>query len=117
MENFRRKKNLAAFVFLIVFAAGVAVVMLLWNALLPAIFGVTCINYWQAAGLIVLTRILFGGFGHLKHAGMLFAGHEFRGRKPGDAFEWHDKMRGMSHDERREFIRKRMFGTDKDESK
>jgi hypothetical protein len=39
------------------------VVMSLWNWLLPALFGWKMIGYWQALGLIVLCRLLFGGFG------------------------------------------------------
>ncbi|MCY7357942.1 MAG: hypothetical protein LH609_10850 [Rudanella sp.] len=39
------------------------VVMSLWNALLPTILGVTTITFWQALGLLVLSRILFGGWG------------------------------------------------------
>lgn len=39
------------------------VVMLLWNALLPAIFGVASIGFLQALGLLILCRLLFGGFG------------------------------------------------------
>ena len=41
-------------------------VMLLWNAILPAVFsGARSIDYLQALGLLVLSRILFGGFrGH-----------------------------------------------------
>jgi len=38
--------------------------MLLWNWLMPLIFGLPLINYWQAVGLIVLARLIFGGFGH-----------------------------------------------------
>lgn len=38
--------------------------MLLWNWLMPTLFGITIINYWQAVGLIVLARLIFGGFGH-----------------------------------------------------
>jgi hypothetical protein len=39
------------------------VVMALWNAVLPAVFvGVHAIDYRQALGLLVLSRILFGGF-------------------------------------------------------
>ena len=38
-------------------------VMMLWNALLPAILGVSSITFWQALGLLVLSRILFGGYG------------------------------------------------------
>ncbi len=39
------------------------VVMLLWNALLPAVLGVGTITFWQALGILVLSKILFGGFG------------------------------------------------------
>ena len=39
-------------------------VMLLWNWLMPEIFGLGLINYWQAFGLIVLARILVGFHGH-----------------------------------------------------
>jgi hypothetical protein len=39
------------------------VVMLLWNVLLPPLFGWPQITLWQALGLLVLCRILFGGFG------------------------------------------------------
>jgi len=39
------------------------VVMRLWNALLPPLFGGPAITRWQALGLLVLCRILFGGFG------------------------------------------------------
>jgi hypothetical protein len=39
------------------------VVMLLWNAIVPGVFaGVRTLDYRQALGLLVLTRILFGGF-------------------------------------------------------
>ncbi len=38
------------------------VVMSLWNWLMPGIAGWHAIGYWQAAGLLILSRILFGGF-------------------------------------------------------
>lgn len=38
------------------------VVMALWNWLMPAIFGLTTITYWQAWGLLILSWILLGGF-------------------------------------------------------
>src|SRR5215469_8564725 len=34
----------------------------LWNGVLTEVLGVRTINYWQALGLLVLARILFGGF-------------------------------------------------------
>jgi hypothetical protein len=49
------------------------VVMLLWNCLIPSIFGISSITFWQAAGLLLLSRLLFGTFhrcgggGHKRH--------------------------------------------------
>lgn len=44
------------------------VVMALWNWLLPSLFdGVREIGYLQALGLLVLSKILFGGFRHGCH--------------------------------------------------
>jgi hypothetical protein len=37
-------------------------VFLLWNWLMPAIFGLTSITFFQAFGLLVLSKILFFGF-------------------------------------------------------
>ena len=42
---------------------GGEVVLHLWNWLLPSIFGVRPITFWQALGMLALCRILFGGFG------------------------------------------------------
>jgi hypothetical protein len=39
------------------------VVMLLWNAIVPGVFsGAKTLDYRHAMGLLVLSRILFGGF-------------------------------------------------------
>src|ERR1700722_15019402 len=38
------------------------VVMRLWNWVIPPVFGLHAIRYGQAIALLVLTRILFGGF-------------------------------------------------------
>jgi hypothetical protein len=38
------------------------VVMLLWNNVLAQVVHVSIINFWQALGLLVLSKILFGGF-------------------------------------------------------
>jgi hypothetical protein len=38
-------------------------VMMLWNAVVPVVFdGRGLTDYWHALGLLVLSRILFGGF-------------------------------------------------------
>jgi len=43
--------------------AGVSfLVMHLWNTLIPDIFGLREITFWEALGLLVLSKILFGGF-------------------------------------------------------
>jgi len=38
------------------------VVMRLWNWLMPALFSLHPVTFWQALGLLVLGKILFGGF-------------------------------------------------------
>jgi hypothetical protein len=47
------------------------VVMSLWNWLMPALFGWRTISFGQALGLVLLSKILFGGFrggwGHGRH--------------------------------------------------
>ena len=50
-----------AVVFALVFGI---VVKLLWNWLMPAIFGLGEISYWQAFGLVILAKLLFDAFGH-----------------------------------------------------
>jgi len=42
---------------------GGELVKLLWNWLLPPLFGWPQVTFWQALGLLALCRILFGGFG------------------------------------------------------
>jgi hypothetical protein len=46
-----------------VLAVGGLVVMSLWNWLIPALFGGPVLHFWQAIGLLVLTRILVGRVG------------------------------------------------------
>lgn len=68
-------KVLLFLVFAVLAAAAVGFgVMYLWNWLMPGLFGLKAIGYWQALGLCVLGRVLFGGWGighrrggHWKH--------------------------------------------------
>ena len=39
-----------------------AIVMLLWNWLMPSLFGLVTIGYWTAMGLYLMSRILFGKY-------------------------------------------------------
>ncbi len=48
---------------LVLIAIGGGVVLLLWNWLLPPIFGWPEVTFWQAIGMLALCRILFGGLG------------------------------------------------------
>jgi hypothetical protein len=79
-----------------------AAVMLLWNALLPQLFSLPQVSYLQAVGLLILTRLLFGGIGGW-HGGL-------RGKGVGHLFQHGNKLRekwmNMSEDERKEFIEK-----------
>ncbi len=64
-----RKKKLAVLIplgvvgFALFVAIGGEVVKLLWNWLGPALFRLPAVTFWQALGLLVLCRILFGGLG------------------------------------------------------
>jgi len=51
-------------------------IMSLWNWLMPALFGLKQIGFWQALGLFILSKILFGGFG----GGAPHRGRHFRRR-------------------------------------
>ena len=47
---------------LVVFGIGL-IVNLLWNWLMPEIFGLTKLSYLQSLGILVLSKILFGSIG------------------------------------------------------
>ena len=52
---------IAAALFAVVFGF---VLKWLWNWLMPDIFGLRQISYWQAFGLLILAKLLFGRFSH-----------------------------------------------------
>ena len=79
-------------------AAGGLAVMLLWNNIIPAVIpGVSSLSYLQAIGLLVLCRILVGGF--KGRPGGFRPGHE--GWRPGPG--WREKMNNMTEEERTKF--------------
>ena len=76
MKNFFthkfRKKSPIEIAGIIIFGAiaitGLAIlfgfiIMWLWNWLMPEIFGLTTLSYWQAVGLFILFKLLLGGCG------------------------------------------------------
>ena len=94
------------FAMIAIYAVFGAAVMLLWNALMPQIFGLMPLNYLQAAGLLILIRVLFGGIGegrpkYGRHRRVMEGGGLFH---PGNKIR--EKWMNMSEDERKEFIEK-----------
>lgn len=57
---------IAAAIFILLFGYGF---MLLWNWLMPDVFGLPSLGYWKAVGILVMAKLLFGNFegkGHKK---------------------------------------------------
>ena len=48
-----------AILFVVIFGL---IVMTLWNWLMPPLFGLKVVTFTQAVGLVILSKILFGGF-------------------------------------------------------
>jgi ABC-type multidrug transport system fused ATPase/permease subunit len=99
----KRKCFLVLIGFLIIAALFGTTVMLLWNFLVPDIFGLSAISFWQALGILILTRILFGSFvsGKMMMGGML---HGYKN-------PIHEKWMKMTPEQRKEFIgKRRKFG-------
>ena len=72
---------------LVVLALASWLVMALWNALIPALFAGPVVSFWQAAGLLILSRVLVGG---LRGRG----GYGWRHRA------WRERWERMSPEER-----------------
>jgi cytochrome b subunit of formate dehydrogenase len=64
MKKYSRGQKIAFFVLMGLLAILVfgGVVMLLWNNVLAAVVNVHAITFPQALGLLILSKILFGGF-------------------------------------------------------
>lgn len=98
------------FVGLFIFGFGY-LTMALWNHLVPVLFSGPVITFWQAVGLLVLTRILFRGFGWRGHHGRCgcYGGehgghHGWKGgywRK-----RWEEKLASMTPEEREKLRQK-----------
>ena len=55
------------FFVLVIIAVISLIVLFLWNWLMPAIFNLPEINYLQAIGILILSKILFLGIGKHNH--------------------------------------------------
>lgn len=78
---------LFAIVFIIAFGFAV---MGLWNWLMPALFGLPAISYWQGLGLLALSWLLFGGRRGFSHGGRW---HQ----------RWREKWEHMTPEQRADF--------------
>jgi hypothetical protein len=88
---FRKRWYLFAPLILVAFAAFGFITMWLWNTLMPLIFHLPVITFWQTVGLLVLSRLLLGGMG----------GHG-RGHQPWRK-NMHEKWEKMTPEEREQF--------------
>lgn len=77
----------------LIFFAVALIVMWLWNCILPEILGVKIINYYQAMGILLLSKILFGGFNGKFGQGM----HDMKER------HMQNRMEGMTPEEKEKF--------------
>ena len=72
--------------------------MSLWNWLMPMLFHLSVINFWQALGILVLAKILFG-------FGRGWSGHRSHWGHP--SYYWKEKMeerlKNMTPEEREKF--------------
>ena len=91
---------LAILAFIGFITIGGAIVQLLWNWLLPPLFGWKALTFWQALALLALCRILFGGM-------RLGGGSRWSGRRIGQ--RW-DAMTPEERERFRERMRERWGG-------
>jgi hypothetical protein len=102
-KHFIKFRFLGVFIVLAVIAVSSAAVMVLWNILAPDIFGLPALNYWQAAGIFLLARILCGGIGggHFMSRSMRRDDRNIRHGNP-----LREKWMNMTEEERKAFIEK-----------
>lgn len=70
------------------------VTMFLWNYLVPVLFHGPVINFWQALGLLLLSKILLGGIG-----GKGWGGHNGMQWK----HRYYEKLSSMTPEDRERF--------------
>ena len=74
------------------------VTMALWNWLVPELFNGPVLTFWQALGLLILSKILFSGLGGKKGGG--------HGPGPYWKQRFYEKFSKMPADQRAEFKRR-----------
>lgn len=74
-----------------------ALVMWLWNWLMPSLFGLPMLSFWQAVGLLVLCRLLVGNIGFGSH-------HHHSHGHCGGSNRLRERWASMSAEERQHII-------------
>lgn len=97
-------KKILGFVFLgFIAVAGLTYLfMLLWNMLIPDLFNGPVLNFTQALGLMVLSKILFG-FGSYNSKSSCSTNQHFSHQKNRWKEKIEKKMQGMTDDEKQQF--------------
>jgi hypothetical protein len=93
--GFKKKFIFIPFFAIAALAAISYIVMQLWNNILPDVLHVTVISYWQAMGLLVLSKILFSGFGRGGRGGApwMHRMERFKDMSPEDRERFKEQMR------------------------
>jgi hypothetical protein len=99
--------GLGVLVFSVVVVLFGFVAMALWNKLLPDIFGLPKISYWQAVGLLILARLFFTG---IKPGGN-------KKRKKDKKHLFQDKWENMSEEEQKAFLERHVNVPQENENK
>jgi hypothetical protein len=96
--NHRIGRVLRIITFVVIAAAVFGfIIMHLWNWLMPGIFGLHTITYWQGLGLLILAKILFGGFHRHGGGGRRWKQHmeeRWAGMTPEEREKFRAGMRG-----------------------
>ena len=72
-------------------------VMILWNWLMPAIFHLGELTYWQSFGIVILAKLIFGGIGGMRGGprgpnpwkGNPWRGNPWQGHHGRDDWRWY----------------------------
>ena len=87
-----KRKGIGIFAFILFAVFGLsAIVMYLWNYAVVPVFEANPLSYWQAMALLVLSKILLGGF-HMRPRGG-WGGHRSRWRQKWGKMSDEDRLR------------------------
>jgi hypothetical protein len=97
---FRKKKKFLFIIPLVIVAMALFTLLFqkLWNCVIPDVFKLNTISYWQALGILVISKILFSG---------RFGGHNMRGKFRGKFKRFNENLSDEDRNKLREEWRNR----------